>query len=427
MKTVLERFLNYVSYDTESDETSESCPSTAKQLVLAEQLRQELIEMGAADVRVSEFGYVFARIPSTIGTVSANAGDGAQMADSADGAAGRMPVLGFIAHMDTSPALAGANVKPRIVHDYDAEDIVLNEEKQIVMKVADFPFLADLRGEDLIVTDGTTLLGADDKAGIAEIMTMAEHFLTHPEIKHGEICIGFTPDEEIGRGADRFDVANFGADIAYTVDGGALGELEYENFNAASGKVTIHGVSIHPGSAKLKMKNALLIGMEFQSLLPAFENPMYTEGYEGFYHLDGMSGGVEEAKMEYIIRDHDRAKFEEKKHFFADVAAFLNRKYGEGTVVCEIRDSYYNMKEKLEPCMYLIDNAEEAMRACGVEPIVVPIRGGTDGARLSYMGLPCPNLCTGGYNYHGKYEFIPAGSLEKTTEILVEIAKRIAE
>lgn len=427
MKTVLERFLNYVSYDTESDETSESCPSTAKQLVLAEQLRQELIEMGAADVRVSEFGYVFARIPSTMGTASANAGDGAQMADSADGVAGRTPVLGFIAHMDTSPALTGANVKPRIVHDYDAEDIVLNEEKQIVMKVADFPFLADLRGEDLIVTDGTTLLGADDKAGIAEIMTMAEHFLTHPEIRHGEICIGFTPDEEIGRGADRFDVADFGADIAYTVDGGALGELEYENFNAASGKVTIHGVSIHPGSAKLKMKNALLIGMEFQSLLPAFENPMYTEGYEGFYHLDGMSGGVEEAKMEYIIRDHDRAKFEEKKRFFAEAAAFLNRKYGEGTVVCEIRDSYYNMKEKIEPCMYLIDNAEEAMRACGVEPIVVPIRGGTDGARLSYMGLPCPNLCTGGYNYHGKYEFIPAGALEKTTEILVEIAKRIVE
>ena len=405
MKTVLERFLNYVSYDTESDETSESCPSTAKQLVLAEQLRQELIEMGADDVRVSEFGYVFARIPST-------------MADSAAGAAGHTPVLGFIAHMDTSPALTGANVKPRIVHDYDGEDIVLNEEKQIVMKVADFPFLVNLRGEDLIVTDGTTLLGADDKAGIAEIMTI-------PEIKHGEICIGFTPDEEIGRGADRFNVADFGADIAYTVDGGALGELEFENFNAASGKITIHGASIHPGSAKLKMKNALLIGMEFQGLLPAFENPMYTEVYEGFYHLDGMSGGVEEAKMEYIIRDHDRAKFEEKKRFFADAAAFLNRKYGEGTVVCEIRDSYYNMKEKIEPCMYLIDNAEEAMRACGVEPVVVPIRGGTDGARLSYMGLPCPNLCTGGYNYHGKYEFIPAGSLEKTTEILVEIAKRI--
>lgn len=427
MKTAIERFLNYVSYDTESDETSESCPSTAKQLILAEQLRQELIEMGAADVRVSEFGYVFARIPSTMDEASANAGGGAQMADSADGAAGRTPVLGFIAHMDTSPALSGANVKPRIVQDYDGEDIVLNEEKQIVMKVADFSFLPGLKGEDLIVTDGTTLLGADDKAGIAEIMTMAEHLLTHPEIKHGEICIGFTPDEEIGRGADHFDVADFGSDIAYTVDGGALGELEYENFNAASAKVVIHGASIHPGSAKLKMKNALLIGMEFQSLLPAFENPMYTEGYEGFYHLDGMSGGVEEAKMEYIIRDHDRAKFEEKKRFFAEAAAFLNRKYGEGTVVCEIRDSYYNMKEKIEPCMYLIDTAEAAMRACGVEPVVVPIRGGTDGARLSYMGLPCPNLCTGGYNYHGKYEFIPAGSLEKTTEILVEIAKRIAE
>ena len=427
MKTAIERFLNYVSYDTESDEASESCPSTAKQLILAEQLRQELIEMGAADVRVSEFGYVFARIPSTMDEASANAGGGAQMADSADGAAGRTPVLGFIAHMDTSPALTGANVKPRIVQDYDGGDIVLNEEKQIVMKVTDFSFLPGLKGEDLIVTDGTTLLGADDKAGIAEIMTMAEHFLTHPKIKHGEICIGFTPDEEIGRGADRFNVADFGADIAYTVDGGALGELEYENFNAASGKVTIHGASIHPGSAKLKMKNALLIGMEFQSLLPTFENPMYTEGYEGFYHLDGMSGGVEEAKMEYIIRDHDRTKFEEKKCFFADAAAFLNRKYGEGTVVCEIKDSYYNMKEKIEPCMYLVDTAEAAMRACGVEPVVVPIRGGTDGARLSYMGLPCPNLCTGGYNYHGKYEFIPAGSLEKTTEILVEIAKRIAE
>ena len=429
MKTAIERFLKYVSYDTESDEASASCPSTAKQRVLAEQLRQELIELGAADVRVSEFGYVFARIPSTMDETLADAGDGAQMADSAAGArpqcGGRTPVLGFIAHMDTSPALSGADVKPRIVQDYDGGDIVLNEEKQIVMKVADFSFLPGLKGEDLIVTDGTTLLGADDKAGIAEIMTMAEHLLTHPEIKHGEICIGFTPDEEIGRGADRFDVADFGADIAYTVDGGALGELEYENFNAASGKVMIHGVSIHPGSAKLKMKNALLIGMEFQSLLPTFENPMYTEGYEGFYHLDVMNGSVEEAQMDYIIRDHDRAKFEEKKRFFADAAAFLNRKYGEGTVVCEIRDSYYNMKEKIEPCMYLIDTAEAAMRACGVEPIVVPIRGGTDGARLSYMGLPCPNLCTGGYNYHGKYEFIPVGSLEKTTEILVEIAKRL--
>ena len=299
MKTAIDRFLNYISYDTESDEASESCPSTAKQLVLAERLRQELLEMGAADVRMSEFGYVFARIPSTMDEASADAGDEVQMADRAAGVTprhgGRTPVLGFIAHMDTSSALSGADVKPRIVHDYDGGDIVLHEEKQIVMKVADFPFLAGLRGEDLIVTDGTTLLGADDKAGIAEIMTMAEYFLTHPEIKHGDICIGFTPDEEIGRGADHFDVEDFGADIAYTVDGGALGELEYENFNAASGKITIHGVSIHPGSAKLKMKNALLIGMEFQRLLPAFENPMYTEGYEGFYHLEGVSATVDHA------------------------------------------------------------------------------------------------------------------------------------
>ena len=294
------------------------------------------------------------------------------------------------------------------------------------MKVSEFPFLADLKGQDLIVTDGTTLLGADDKAGVAEIMTMAEYFLSHPEIPHGEICIGFTPDEEIGRGADRFDVKDFGAAVAYTVDGGPIGEIEYENFNAASGKVRIQGASIHPGDAKLKMKNALLIGMEFHSLLPVFENPMYTEGYEGFYHLDEMSGNVEEAQLNYIIRDHDHEKFEQKKKFFAEAADFLNRKYGKGTVIAEVTDSYYNMKEKIEPCMYLIDTAKEAMTACGIEPEVVPIRGGTDGARLSYMGLPCPNLCTGGYNYHGKYEFIPVDSLQKTAEILVEIGKQFA-
>ena len=322
-----------------------------------------------------------------------------------------IPALGFISHMDTAPSLTGTNVKPRIVQAYDGKDIVLNAEKQIVMKVSEFPFLADLKGQDLIVTDGTTLLGADDKAGVAEIMTMAEYFLSHPEIPHGEICIGFTPDEEIGRGADRFDVKDFGAAVAYTVDGGPIGEIEYENFNAASGKVRIQGASIHPGDAKLKMKNALLIGMEFQSLLPVFENPMYTEGYEGFYHLDEMSGNVEEAQLNYIIRDHDHEKFEQKKKFFAEAADFLNRKYGKGTVIAEVTDSYYNMKEKIEPCMYLIDTAKEAMTACGIEPEVVPIRGGTDGA-ASYMGLPCPNLCTGGYNYHGKYEFIPVASLE---------------
>lgn len=432
MKTAVERFLKYVSYDTQSDEAYDTCPSTEKQLLLAGELKRELEEMGASDVRMSEYGYVFARIPDNTGNLPAipetevSSGDAASLDASRTGRKSAIPVLGFISHMDTAPSLTGTNVKPRIVRAYDGKDIVLNAEKQIVMKVSEFPFLADLKGQDLIVTDGTTLLGADDKAGVAEIMAMAEYFLTHPEIPHGEICIGFTPDEEIGRGADRFDVKDFGAEVAYTVDGGPIGEIEYENFNAASGKVRIQGVSIHPGDAKLKMKNAILIGMEFQSLLPVFENPMYTEGYEGFYHLDEMSGNVEEAQLNYIIRDHDHKKFEQKKKFFAEAADFLNRKYGEGTVMAEVTDSYYNMKEKIEPCMYLIDTAKEAMSACGIEPKVVPIRGGTDGARLSYMGLPCPNLCTGGYNYHGKYEFIPVASLEKTAEVLVEIGKQFA-
>lgn len=415
MTTAVERFLKYVSYDTQSDEANDTCPSTKKQLLLANELKRELEEMGASDVRMSEYGYVFARIPDNTGSTSAHDASGV-------GQKTTIPALGFISHMDTAPSLTGTNVKPRIVQAYDGKDIVLNAEKQIVMKVSEFPFLADLKGQDLIVTDGTTLLGADDKAGVAEIMTMAEYFLSHREIPHGEICIGFTPDEEIGRGADRFDVKDFGAAVAYTVDGGPIGEIEYENFNAASGKVRIQGASIHPGDAKLKMKNALLIGMEFQSLLPVFENPMYTEGYEGFYHLDEMSGNVEEAQLNYIIRDHDHEKFEQKKKFFAEAADFLNRKYGKGTVIAEVTDSYYNMKEKIEPCMYLIDIAKEAMTACGIEPEVIPIRGGTDGARLSYMGLPCPNLCTGGYNYHGKYEFIPVDSLQKTAEILVKIA-----
>ena len=422
MTTVVERFLKYVSYDTQSDEAYDTCPSTKKQLLLANELKRELEEMGASDVRMSEYGYLFARIPDNTGSTSAHGASGI-------GQKATIPALGFISHMDTAPSLTGTNVKPRIVQAYDGKDIVLNAEKQIVMKVSEFPFLADLKGQDLIVTDGTTLLGADDKAGVAEIMTMAEYFLSHPEIPHGEICIGFTPDEEIGRGADHFDVKDFGAAVAYTVDGGPIGEIEYENFNAASGKVRIQGASIHPGDAKLKMKNALLIGMEFQSLLPVFENPMYTEGYEGFYHLDEMSGNVEEAQLNYIIRDHDHEKFEQKKKFFAEAADFLNRKYGKGTVIAEVTDSYYNMKEKIEPCMYLIDIAKEAMTACGIEPEKfrnvtngVDHRGGTDGARLSYMGLPCPNLCTGGYNYHGKYEFIPVDSLQKTAEILVKIA-----
>ena len=370
MTTAVERFLKYVSYDTQSDEANDTCPSTKKQLLLANELKRELEEMGASDVRMSEYGYLFARIPDNTGSTSAHDASGV-------GQKTTIPALGFISHMDTAPSLTGTNVKPRIVQAYDGKDIVLNAEKQIVMKVSEFPFLADLIGQDLIVTDGTTLLGADDKAGVAEIMTMAEYFLSHPEIPHGEICIGFTPDEEIGRGADRFDVKDFGAAVAYTVDGGPIGEIEYENFNAASGKVRIQGASIHPGDAKLKMKNSLLIGMEFQSLLPVFENPMYTEGYEGFYHLDEMSGNVEEAQLNYIIRDHDHEKFEQKKKFFTEAADFLNRKYGKGTVIAEVTDSYYNMKEKIEPCMYLIDIAKEAMTACGIEPEVVPIRGGT--------------------------------------------------
>lgn len=400
-----ERFLHYVSFDTQSKDDEEQVPSTEKQRVLAEVLKRELEEMGASDVRMSENGYVYAVIPATTDKP--------------------VKALGFISHMDTAPAMSGTDVRPRIVENYGGGDIVLNEEKQIVMRVKDFPGMADCVGKDLIVTDGTTLLGADDKAGVAEIMEMAEFFLSHPEIPHGKICIGFTPDEEVGRGADFFDVEGFGADVAYTVDGGPIGELEYENFNAASGKVEINGRGVHPGSAKGSMINALLVGMEFQSLLPVFENPMYTEGYEGFFHLDQFRGDVESTHMEYIIRDHDREKFEKKKELFEEAAAYLNRKYGEGTVVVKLKDSYYNMKEKIEPeNLYLIDIAGEAMKALGIAPQVTPIRGGTDGARLSYMGLPCPNLCTGGYNFHGKYEFIPVQSIDTMVEILKDIVIR---
>ena len=406
MSTVTERFLKYVSFDTQSKDEEEQVPSTKKQRVLAEELAEELRKMGASDVRVSENGYVYAAIEATTDR--------------------KVPALGFVSHMDTATAMSGANVKPRIVEHYNGGDIVLNEEKKIVMRVKDFPFLPECEGKDLIVTDGTTLLGADDKAGVAEIMTMAARLLGHPEIPHGRILIGFTPDEEVGRGADFFDVEHFGADVAYTVDGGPLGELEYENFNAASGKVLLHGVGIHPGGAKNKMKSALLIGMEFQSLLPAFENPMYTEGYEGFFHLDQFAGDVENAKMEYLIRDHDKAKFEQKKALFEAAGQYLNQKYGEGTVEIKVRDSYYNMKEMLKPHMYLIDIAKAAMEEIGVAPQVSPIRGGTDGARLSYMGLPCPNLCTGGYNFHGKFEFIPIQSMERVVELLLAIVNRFA-
>lgn len=404
MERVIENFLEYVKIDTQSLEESTSTPSTLKQHDLAVVLERQLQKMGAEDITYDkEHCYLYATIPASEGCRQA-------------------PVIGFIAHMDTSPAVTGAGVKPRIVEDYDGKDIVLNEEKQIVMKTADFPELASYQGKRLIVTDGTTLLGADDKAGVAEIMAMAEYLLTHKEICHGQIQIGFTPDEEVGAGADHFDVALFGADYAYTVDGGRLGELEYENFNAAGAKVLVHGRSVHPGEAKNKMQNAILMAQEFQAMLPAWENPMYTCGYEGFYHLDQLHGTVEEAVAEYIIRDHDKAKFEKRKETFLQIGEFLNRKYGAGTFAIELKDSYYNMKEKIEEHMHLVDYAKEAMEELGIQPVVVPIRGGTDGARLSFMGLPCPNLCTGGQNFHGRFEYACADEMELIVKLLIGIA-----
>lgn len=406
MEKVIENFLKYVKIDTQSVEGTEASPSTAKQHNLAKVLVSQLKEMGAQEVTYDEAHcYVYATVPASHGCEGA-------------------PVIGFIAHMDTSPAVTGDGVKPRIVENYQGGDILLNEEKQIVMKVADFPELPSYKGKRLIVTDGTTLLGADDKAGIAEIMAMAEYLLAHPEIPHGKIRVGFTPDEEVGAGADYFDVKLFGADYAYTVDGGRLGELEYENFNAAGAKVVVHGRSVHPGEAKDKMRNAILMAQEFQSLLPVEENPMYTCGYEGFYHLGWLNGSVEEATADYIIRDHDREKFQKKKELFLQAGDFLNRKYGEGTFEIELKDSYYNMKEIIQGHMGLIDNAKEAMEELGITPIVVPIRGGTDGARLSFMGLPCPNLCTGGANFHGRFEYACADHMEIIVELLAKIAQK---
>lgn len=403
MSKVIEHFLEYVKIDTQSQPGNEQIPSTKKQFDLAGRLAGELKNMGADQVQVTENCYVYASIPATTEK--------------------KIPALGFIAHMDTSDALTGAGVRPRLIEDYDGEDICLNREQDIWLRVRDFPFLSSYKGHDLITTDGTTLLGGDDKAGIAEIMTMAEYFLLHPEIPHGPIRIGFTPDEEIGKGADLFDVEGFGADGAYTVDGGALGELQFENFNAASGKVTVRGFGIHPGSAKNKMKNSLLIALEFQEMLPVFENPMYTEGYEGFFHLSRMSGDVEQTQMDYLIRDHGRERFERKKRLFCEAAGYLNKKYGEGTVSVELSDSYYNMKEKIADHMELVSLAERSMRALSIEPVIKPVRGGTDGARLSFMDLPCPNLCTGSRNSHGRYEFASVQQMEKVTELLIQIVK----
>lgn len=405
--SVVERFLRYVKIDTQSEPDVEEIPSTRKQFQLANLLADELKNMGAEHVSVDSHAYVFAEIKATTEK--------------------NVPVVGFIAHMDTSPACSGKGVNPVIIKDYDGKDILMNQENHQTMKVSDYPELLRYKGQDLITTDGTTLLGADDKAGVAEIMALCEYLLSHPEIPHGTIKVGFTPDEEVGKGASLFDVKSFGADVAYTVDGGSLGELEYENFNAASALVTVHGFSIHTGSAKGRMKNAILMAMEFQNMLPVFENPACTEGYEGFFHLNNMYGDVETTTLNYIIRDHDRNKFQEKKAYIQNVADYLNQKYGEGSFELNLKDSYFNMKEKIEPHYYLIDIAMEAMRDAGVEPSVEPIRGGTDGARLSYMGLPCPNLCTGGHNYHGRYEFIPISSMEKVVEILYHIVKRFEE
>ena len=367
--TAIDRFLRYVTYDTQSDEHSDAIPSTAKQKVLGAALAEELAQMGLHNAHMDEYGYVYAWLPATAGCEG-------------------IPCVGLIAHMDTSPDAPGAGVKPRVVR-YEGGDLVLNEEKGIVMRAAEFESLAKYKGQELIVTDGTTLLGADDKAGVAEIMSAVEYLLQHPELPHGRIAVGFTPDEEVGQGADHFDVEGFGAAVAYTVDGGELGELEYENFNAANAGVYFHGVNIHPGSAKNKMKNAILIALEFAGMLPPAETPAHTEGYEGFYHLHDMKGSETEAELHYILRD-----------------------------------SYYNMREQIEPHMYLILRARAAMEAAGVTPVEVPIRGGTDGARLSYMGLPCPNLCTGGVNFHGVHEYIPAQALTKMTEVLVNLLTR---
>ena len=397
MKTVQDRFLRYVAFDTQSDEFSETCPSTAKQKLLGAALVEEMKEMGIADARMDEHGYVYGTVP----------GDP------------RLPTIGLIAHMDTSPDASGADIKAKIV-EYTGGDVCLNEEKDIWLRQSDYPTLKNHIGKHLIVTDGTTLLGADDKAGIAEIMSAAE-FLMTTRMNHATLKIGFTPDEEVGRGADLFDVAGFGADYAYTADGGPIGEIEYENFNAAGAKVEFNGLNIHPGSAKDKMVNSQYIAMEFQSLLPAAQKPEHTEGYEGFIHLTDMQGEVEKSTLRYIIRDHDMTKFEEKKRIMTAAADYINAKYGENTCVLTLRDSYFNMKKCIEPVMYVVDRAKKAMQAAGMNPVEVPIRGGTDGARLSYEGLPCPNLCTGGENYHGRFEFIPVEDMEKSAKMLVEI------
>ena len=397
-----ERFLKYVAINTRSDENSETFPSTAVQWDLLNALVEEMKLLGLQDVTIDKYGYAMGTIPATPGKENA-------------------PVIGFLAHVDTAPDMSGENVRPHIIESYDGKDIVLNNA--LTMKVSDFPELSRFVGHTLIHTDGTTLLGADDKAGVAEIMTAAEYLMSHPEVEHGKIRIGFTPDEEIGRGVDFFDVKAFGADFAYTMDGGYEGELEFENFNAASAKIAILGRNVHPGYAKNKMINAIEVACELNALVPAVERPQYTEGYEGFYHCVGFNGTVENATISYIIRDHDFALFEKKKAWMYDIVGMLNNKYGQGTLTLTLKDQYYNMRKMVEPHPQVIDNALAAMREADVEPIVRPIRGGTDGARLSFMGLPCPNIFAGGMNFHGKFEYCSLNSMEKAVKVIINLAK----
>ena len=403
---LLERFLKYVSIHTTSDENTGLVPSTPQQMEFAKILAEELKTMGMQDVSLDKKGYLMATLPSNIDK--------------------DVPTVGFISHLDTSPDMSGKNVKPRIVENYDGNDIVLNEKENIVLSPKQFPELTMYRGQSLVVTNGLTLLGADDKAGIAEIMTAMDYFIKNPDVKHGKVRIAFNPDEEIGLGAHHFDVEKFGCQFAYTMDGGEIGELEYENFNAAGAKVTFYGTNVHPGYAKNKMVNSMKIATKFMATVPANESPEYTDGYEGFYHLTGIGGDVEKTTVSYIIRDHDRKKFEERKAHLQMLVDKINSEFGDNTATLEVKDQYYNMKEKIEPVKYIVDIASEAIRQAGVEPKVKPIRGGTDGAQLSFKGLPCPNIFAGGHNFHGKYEFVPIQSMEKATEVVKNIIKIVA-
>ena len=401
--TLTERFLNYVSFTTTSDENTNMTPSTPGQMIFAKFLVEELKSIGLQEVEVDKNGYIMATLPANTDK--------------------QVPTIGFIAHMDTSPDMTAKHVKPRIVANYDGNDILLNDEKLIVLETEKYPEILQYKGQDIIVTDGTTLLGADDKAGLAEIVTAMEYLLAHPEIKHGKIRIGFTPDEEIGQGADHFDVPKFGAEWAYTIDGGEIGELEFENFNAAAAKINFQGLNVHPGYAKHKMLNSMRVAYQFASKLPRHETPEHTQKYEGFYHLVGMEGTVEKSSLSYIIRDHDRDRFERRKKEMQHLVNKINAEFGEGTATLELRDQYYNMREKVEPVMHVVDLAFEAMEAVGVKPNVKPIRGGTDGARLSYEGLPCPNIFAGGHNFHGRFEYVPVQSMEKAMMVIVKIAE----